>query len=495
MKQVVGFPATGLLLFLLLLLPLPGRAAEGADTLQLRHKTFAGFTYGDGTLPPLEITQEVRGLKDNTLHATSRTKRIGGVYRTDSFQAKSGTSSSFGFTGRLFWYSDENGFTVPVVGEAAHLALDRDLVMSDAAGDLPWTINGTAHFDGRDEVIARVSPQNAYPIDLYVDKATGAYDRAVIAPGRDIEETILILKYAQPLTGKNIISQWRYADEEQTHTATVIKADPSIHDMDLHPPAQTARWTSLGAALPVKITKNRIVVNARVNGVEGTFLLDTGADGIMLSGRFARRAGLVARGHTSTFSFYGESQTDVGTAKTIELGGNTLNDAVVYFGPDQFGDREGPDGLLGFDIFAGTYVALDLEHSTLLIEDANAIDEGSQPGTHVVADLSGGSPVLPVRVANRVVVRALFDTGSPQDAWISDALIPTFGLRYFELDRADDCGRVDSISVGTFVMNDPQACQLFGPLRDAIVGLPFMKRFARITFDYPRALVTFVPMR
>jgi len=92
----------------------------------------------------------------------------------------------------------------------------------------------------------------------------------------------------------------------------------------------------------------------------------------MLNGSFARRAGLVAIGHTSSFGYYGESKTDVGRAKTIQLGGNTLENSIVYFGPGEFSDREGPDGFLGFDVFGGTYVTLDLEHSTLRIEDSGS---------------------------------------------------------------------------------------------------------------------------
>lgn len=481
------------LLAAFLLSPIPGAAAETAQSLVSKHKAFAGFTYGDGNLPALDISEEVRGLKDGTLHATEHIKRAGGIYRTNSIDVKSGTGSSSGFTGKLFWYSDENGFTVPVVGEPAFLSLDLDLILTDAAGDLPWVIVGEAQFDGSRQTIARVSPKAAYPIDLYVDNATGAYNRAIIAPGTDVQETVLILKYAQPVPGKNVISKWRYTDDEQMRTVTSMKPYTTVDVQDLHPPVQTASWTALGATLPLKISKNRIVVNARVNGVEGRFLLDTGAFGILLNGGFARRAGLVATGHTSTYGFYEESKTDVGHAKTVQIGGNTLENSIVYFGPDDFGDSEAPDGLLGFDVFGGTYVTLDVEHSTLRIEDSSAIDEASLPGIHVATDLSSGRPVLPVRVADKVLVRGMLDTGTPQDMWLTPAIVNLFELRYYTLKRSDDCGRIDSISVGSFVMKQPQACEMLAPLRDAIVGLPFVKNFARITFDYPRALVTLVP--
>jgi len=79
--------------------------------------------------------------------------------------------------------------------------------------------------------------------------------------------------------------------------------------------------------------------------------------------------------------------------------------------------------------------------------------------------------------------------------WITPGLIGMLELRYYMLKRSDDCGRIDSISVGTFVMKEPQACEMLAPLRDAIVGLPFAKNVARITFDFPRALVTLVPKR
>ena len=79
----------------------------------------------------------------------------------------------------------------------------------------------------------------------------------------------------------------------------------------LHPPLQTAQWSFLNAApFPIKFTRRRILVEAKVNGVQGLFILDSGAQNIVLSGTFARRAGLRAVGH-------GDAQT----ARGGRLGG------------------------------------------------------------------------------------------------------------------------------------------------------------------------------
>lgn len=488
-KRVSAFLLIAAVCFLL---P-PSSRAAGEAALLAKHKAFAGFTFGDGSVPPLDVSGEVTGLKDGTLHSRSHTLWIGGVYRTDQIDVKSGTASSTGYTGKLFWYSNESGFTVPITEDPGRLSYDRTLVLSDAVAVVPWKITGTAHFDGRTQQIVRVNPADGFPLDVYVNQDDGSYDRAVLYPGADEEETMLILGYTEPVPGKKLISKWRYADDEQMRTVTSMKPAPAISPADLHPPALTAQWSSLGATLPLKFTKNRIVVKASVNGVEGTFLLDTGAFGILLSGDFARRAGIKATGHTSTYGFFGESKTDVGRAARVDIGGNTLVNPVVYFGADDFSDDDAPDGLMGYDLFAGTYVTLDFQKATMKIADPSDIDEASLPGIHVAADLTAGQPVLPVRVADAVEVRGMFDTGTPQDMWMSRGIIPIFGLRYYTTNRSDDCGRVDAISVGKFRYAQPQACSWFGTTRDAIVGLPVMKKLKAMTFDYPRAIVTLIP--
>lgn len=483
--------AAALISAMILTFPVQAGASDGSALL-VKHTAFSGFRFGDGSVPPLDETEDITGLHDGTLHVRAHTRWIGGVFKTDQIDAKSGTGSSTGFTGSLFWYSNESGFTVPVTEDSARLFFDLTLVLSDAISTLPWQVTGTAHFDGRPQEIARISPAAGFPIDLYLN-SDGSLDRAILYPGSDEEETMLVLGYTQPVPGKRLISKWRYADDEQMRTITAMKADASIQPADLRPPAQTAHWTKLGMTFPVTFTKHRIVVKASVNGVPGKFLLDTGAFGILLNGAYARKAGLKPVGHTSTYGFYGESKTDVGRAQTFEIGGNVLEHPTVYFGPADFSDDDAPDGLLGYDLFAGTYDTLNFQQATMQIADAGDIDEALLPGVHVAADLSTGQPVLPVRIANTVEIRGMFDTGTPQEMWLNGGVIGMFGLRYWWEKREDDCPRIDSLSVGSFRIDRPQACNMGGGDRYAIVGLPLMRKLKAMTFDYPRAIVTLIP--
>jgi hypothetical protein len=475
-------------------LALPLRAsADDMSALLAKHKAYVGFTFGDGSLKSLDVTEETSRDKDHSVARSLRWNRLGAVYRVDTRDIKANSGWSTGFTGNLFWYSDENGFTVPVIGDAAKSALSSDLLFTDAVAALPWLDRGTGRVGATTCRIVRVTQPNALAIDLYVDPATGAYKRAVIDPGGEYEATIDILGYADAEPGKKIISKWHCSDDDITHNDTQIVADAPVSDADLHPPAPSATWEFANPApFPINLTPDRIVVKAKVNGVLGTFMLDTGAQNIFLSGAFARRAGLKALGHTQLSSLVGTEQNDTGKAATIDFAGNVLRDVTLYFGSGEFDDKA-PDGLLGFDVFAGAFVTIDFVNSTLQIQDPGGIDVAATAGVHAAVDLGDGTPIVPMSVQKTVEVHAILDTGSPHEVLIPADLPERFGLH---LSGGTVCGRLDNITLGPIVYDEPTACALLTTgTREALVGYDFLKGLAKIHFDYQHAQLIFVPRK
>ena len=476
-----------------LLLTSLGAPVQADDaTLLAKHTAFTGWQFGDAAMKSVEMTQSVS--RGDTVETKERIRRIGALYRIDSHNQKAGTDSSTGFTGNLFWYSDENGFTVPIIGDPAKVSLAQDLFFTDAVTQLPWSFLRTEHRWNKTYSVVRVEQANSFPMEIYVDPETGAYGGVVIDPKGDNEEIIQVIDY-QSVGIRRFISHWKFDSSRRTIAISDIKPDAEIAAQDLHPPAQTARWEFKTATpSPVRLTPERIVVKARVNGVEGSFLLDSGAASIFLSGAFARRAGLKASGHSESYTLRGAEKVDVGTADTLEIGGNVLHNLRLYFGPGEF-DKDGPDGLLGFTLFAAAFVTLDFEHSTLLFQEPTAVDVASLQGVHIGVDLSDGTPTTLMYVQGKTTtVNATIDTGDPRFALVSEELLSNYGLKMTSAAYMGDCGELENMSLGPLVYEKPNACIWdFGGVHDALIGYDFLKGLSKVYFDYPHASMILTP--
>jgi len=96
----------------LVLLTTGVQADDAADFLA-KHQAFTGGRFGDAQTKMSQMTETYT--RANAVEETKGIRRIGVLYRTDAQLVKGGTKSSTGFTGNLLSYSDENGFTVPII--------------------------------------------------------------------------------------------------------------------------------------------------------------------------------------------------------------------------------------------------------------------------------------------------------------------------------------------------------------------------------------------
>lgn len=469
--------------------------ADDASALLHKHKTFTGWQFADKETNFAQVT-------DTTLDGAGKpveiatVKRIGALYRTDTQNLKAGTTSSGGFTGNLFWYSDENGFTVPVIGDPAKVQLAEDLFFTDGFAQLPWTFLRSEKRWNKTYDVVGAKQASSTPVELFVDPETGEYGGVTIDPKGDNEETIQVVDY-QTIDGKHFINHWKFDDSKRTHAFSDIKLGIALTGADLHPPAQTAHWDFKNTdPFPVKLTKDRIIIKVKVNGVEGTFLLDSGASNIYLSGAFARRAGIKAQGHSQAFTLYGTEKTDAGRADTLEIGGNVLHDVNLYFGSADIED-DAPDGLMGFDLLAGALVSVDFEKATLQLRDPAVTNANDLDGVHVGVDLSSGQPVTPMSVQDKsATVNALLDTGSPRVILISEDLPGRYGLHMTSAGVLGGCGTLDNMKLGPIVYDTPNACTVDGwPLHSALLGYDFLKGLGKLHFDYSHAALVLVPRK
>jgi hypothetical protein len=498
---------------LLSCLPLRGYAADGTDATALlaKHRAYVGWQLGDGSIQTLRINATYANA-DGKKAFTFTELHHGLIDRTTTADLRhDGILSDDGFTGNIFWQSDENGFTTPQLGETAKFELAWDALFSEATTELPGVVRGAQDVDGKSTQIVRVTMTNGEAIDLYEDPDSGAYVQAVISPEGQRSATIHILSYADAMPGKKIIGSYRLGKSRYTTTDTKIEANVPIPDAEFHPPTPRATWTFASAApFPMKATDKRLIVDAKVNGVAGRFIVDTGADGIYLTSAFAKRAQVKPFSSGVASGIGGTAKTEVDRIASLELGGNTLSNVIAYSGGDSM-DTDAPDGLIGFSLFGGAIVSMDSSTGQMTISDPTIAAPDSANGVLLNVDLQGGVPQVPMKIDGTIDVNATLDSGNFYYVLFGKDLITNHGLKMLvdnsdigaieshpELGgvggyEADRCGHIDSIALGPIVYQNAPACE--SPSfdnREILIGYDYLRHF-NFVFDYPHGQLLMTP--
>ena len=389
-------------------------------------------------------------------------------------------------------------------------ALLNEAIPSAGATQLP-----SATEDGKAVSVVRVPILSAFPIDISIDPATGAFVKAVIDAGGDYENTFHILSYAEPVPGKKIIGSYRIGDGRGTYTYTKIEPNADISSADLHPRSPTASWAfDNPKPFPISLTNTRIIVHAKVNGTEGIFILDTGAgEGIILNKPFADKVGATdLHVHDQTLTLYDPTPIDLRRVEKIDFGGSTLSNTIVQSVDfnNAFADRnyrgldgKNYDGLIGYSLFAGAIVRLDPVAQTMTIADPAVFDPSGEKGLPVLVDLSANMPAVPMTVNDAIAVKAYFDSGDPDEVIFSPDLIFKYHLTFGTKAQGAiggigmiACGTLNKLTLGPIVYESVDACERKTDVmggRNILVGLDFLRHFD-ITFDYPHGRLFLQPV-
>lgn len=450
--------------------------AKALDLLA-KHKAFVGWRFGDGTFRTMRITGNVTDEKGEKTESFVLLN-VGLVFNNSyTMPKRDNVTEREGFTGNLFWESNYSGFTTPVYGDYAKYLASFSVLQNEGTTELPASFTGEKTVDGKSTDVVRVTLQNGDPIDLYIDPVTGAYVQATIDPDGAYETTYHILSYADALPGKKMMASYRIEDSKSVHNYAKFEPNVVIADNELHPPAPTASWSfGSGKPFPFTMTHTRMLVDATVNGVKGRFLIDTGADAIVLTDSFADRANTEAlKGSGVGYMLSGEYKTRLRRIKALTFGDTTLQNVLAF---SQKFDNDFYDGLIGFDLFAGSIVRLNVYDSTMAILDPNT-DLSAEKGLPLTVDISQGIPLVPMTLNKSIPVNAMLDTGSPSIILFGPDLIKKRHLQTF-----DGCANIDTLSLGPIVYTGESACEYGVAADNMLLGFDFLKHFDFV-FDYP----------
>lgn len=514
--------AVALLLALSLVAPAvaPAQSQSAAALLALHHQ-YVGWQFGDGTFTSMrEWGDDV-----NTEPSPGATPRPpapmtslirGAVFRETQVDPETGRMTSWGFTGNIFWEADDNGFKHPIIGDQQKYDISFEFLENEATTELTGTLEDPVTIDGKSYPVVRVAPRTGVPIDLAIDPTTGAYVRAVLDPGGTEETTYDILSYQEVVPGKRVMSTFRFHGSHYTFEWNRFVPNLPIADSELTPPPQTATWNFANSApFPVDLKNTFIIVHAAINGVDGTFMLDTGANDIVLTSAFASRAhvrhvtGAVACGIGGCVG----ARTDI--IDSIVIGGNTLSNVTaldsplgnyyhgLFDGLYNGGNIEDIDGILGYGLLGGAIVRLNFAASTMSILNPSTTDLSQEPGALVDVDLTTGQPAIPLTVDGSVTVKAILDTGGGIPIIYSPDLVYKYhvaamrtvglvmGVGGVEL---SECGTLGNISIGQITYVGAQACEdMRWAGKNLLVGIDFIRHF-NLVLDYPQGVIIMEPL-
>lgn len=230
---------------------------------------------------------------------------------------------------------------------------------------------------------------------FYVDEQIGAIVREVTREGRRVETTTFDDDRA--VDGVRRPFHWHVvgpggaldvhltAVEPQPLEAASVAVPRSATD--------TFPRSARAQTLPSTFDHDSIVVAVKVEGTPVRFLLDTGTPQTVVGGATARRL-----------------------HKRVVLGHTTLDDVAVgdiaaHSVPAAVVGDEWPEGILGYDFFAGRIVHIDYEHMRVETLPRENFVAPSDART-LESPFDEGMPLVPARVGNVASARFVLDTGS-----------------------------------------------------------------------------------
>lgn len=197
---------------------------------------------------------------------------------------------------------------------------------------------------------------------------------------------------------------------------TLVSHERTSSAPDLAIPASKQLFTVSGDApvvLPATFSSSGIIIRAQIGGRGYDFLLDSGADGLVIDPRVVHELGLTPFGRSSVT--VGGGDVDNGNVRIpqISIGPLQLRDVVFTASPiDETTDKDARVvGLIGFDFLASAITGVDFKAKTLTLYPRSSF-KANTPGLMALPmQLDDGVPRVDAAVEG-VPGHFLIDTGA-----------------------------------------------------------------------------------
>lgn len=274
------------------------------------------------------------------------------------------------------------------------------------------------------------------------------------------------------------------------------------------PPPASVPFTYLGGHF--------LVVAGRVGGVETRFILDTGMGVNLLSEKLCQQVGCTPTGDFTGQRMSGQDvPMKMAKVASLSVGTRTLENVpvgVFDFEANHFGVDPSIDGFLSLAYFRDVAFTLDYGSGTLVIEDADSLQERLSRGRPVPVRLSVHGPAvdvfMPLQVAQGVNASVEVDTGSPA-LILDEKYLVLLGIdpndeRVKRKQGTDETGYAytrffprDPVPVRALTTpasaSHPVPTMFQKIIYDGLIGDAYLRHFV-VTYDLPHARLIFAPL-
>jgi hypothetical protein len=349
-----------------------------------------------------------------------------------------------GFDGKTAWTQDASGQARAEASEDARLAAANEAYRTALGFWYPqrWS-SKVESLGGREEGarsfdVLRITPHGGRPFELWIDAASGLFDRVVEAGAIELRTAFFsdfrtVDGVKVPFSTRSTNGDSRY-DQLVTAESIVFNQpiEPAAFSLPAPPPPDFAlAGGATSVSVPFELLNNHIYLDVKLDS-KGPFrlLCDTGGANIVTP-ELAATLGLKAEGALQGRGV-GDKSEDVGLVKvgSLEVGGATLRDqvfAVYNLGPVSGSEGVPAKGLIGYEVFKRFVVRVDYEHRTLTLTLPSAF---SYHGAGVVVPFNFNGHIPQVEGAIDGISGAFdIDTGSRASVDLLGPFVEEHGLR------------------------------------------------------------------
>ena len=412
--------------------------------------------------------------------------------------------------GDRVWFSDANGDVREYTGLLARRARTDRFIDSGDFAKFPerCALRGRSDIDGRPAFALEVAARGGEPETVYLDAATGLPLRV----GYDDDDGYSTIDFSDWRTIEGHAFPFRVVSSDGDHAFDTVQITTAVEttlpvDPNVFAPF-VPRYIDMRApeTVSLDVRDGHLFTSVRIGGRPYTFLVDTGAQSILIDKRVAAEQGLEAIGalqasgaaRTGGLQIVQIGELDIGSGRLHDLVATTIDLAASTSGAFRI------DGILGYPFFAAALVRLDPAHKTMTFGPP---DSFALSGERIPIETDRAFPEADVRI-DETAAHVIVDTGNAAELLLyrpfvekHPGIVPftqngrhSFGIggstpSYRTTLERLSFGTVPFYQVDTDVMMAKRGA--FADRFDAgNVGLGILRNFV-VTFDEPHAALYF----
>jgi predicted aspartyl protease len=313
------------------------------------------------------------------------------------------------------WFADADGDVREFTGVLARRARTQRLIDSGAFASMPerCIFRGRSVISGNEVDALDVTAENGETETLYLDARTGLPDR--IAYDDDDGRSSIDFSDWRTVGGhrfsfRNVVSDGDHEfDTVQTTTAVDLTKpiDPAVFG-----PFEPRYIDMSGAqTVPLDVRDGHLFASVRIAGRSYTFLVDTGAQNILVDKHVAAELGLTAIGALEASGAARTGGLQIVQIPELDIGAGRLHDLVattIDLGASTSGAFR-IDGILGYPFFASALVRIDPSQRTMTFGPP---DSFAPSGEKINVEMDRAFPEADLRIDDSTLGHFIIDTGS-----------------------------------------------------------------------------------